>query len=315
MQGTPDLIRLKAAEVERFLHNALARKRRVAVDQQKHGVFTVRIARSVDFRTGASHGDGVDELQVAGVETERQVHLAAGSCDPIGAVAHMIFHVTAAEVQLRIDVFKLAKNVLRMLAHDVGQDIEASAVRHGHDDFVDALLTGFFNGHVEQGDQAFRAFERKAFRTGILALNKLFKNYGIGQPGKNSQLLFAADFGTVLRRLHAFLQPLAHVVVVDVHEFDTDGTTVGMLQTLNHFTQCTDIGSRYRIRGHHAIQIGLGKAVELGFKFRLRPLASRVDQCQRSCVHVSGTPAPADRRVLGRRRPQDRAVPPWLQTH
>ena len=78
VQRAADGVAGQLAEVERLLDDALAGEGGVAVDQQRHHACRGSRSplRSCLARTPAQ-GHGVDELQVAGVEAQRQVDLPA----------------------------------------------------------------------------------------------------------------------------------------------------------------------------------------------------------------------------------------------
>ena len=63
----------------------------------------------------------------------------------------MILHITAgAHIQLWIEVGKFPKDLAGALRHDVCEHVQAPAVRHAEDDFIDAVLAGSFNRQVQK---------------------------------------------------------------------------------------------------------------------------------------------------------------------
>ena len=64
---------------------------------------------------------------------------------------------------------------------------------HADYDFANAVLAGALQRHIEQGDQAFRPFERKALRTDVFLLQEFFKHHRVAQLVENSQLLAATQ--------------------------------------------------------------------------------------------------------------------------
>ena len=154
----------KLAHVEHFLHDALAGERGVAVDDDGHAALALRVADAVLLRADAALHDRADEFQVARIEAQRQVNLAVRARDPIGAVAEVVLHVAAAVMQFGIDVGELAEDLLRALAHDVGQHVQPAAVGHAEHDFLHAVFGRALDRHIQQRNQALAPFERKALR-------------------------------------------------------------------------------------------------------------------------------------------------------
>ena len=106
----------------------------------------------------------------------------------VGAVAKVILHITTAHLQLRIDVIKFAEDLRWALAHDVCQHIQSPAMRHRQHDQISPLTSSSFDRHIEQWNETLGTFERKAFGPNVFLLNELFKNNGVAQSFKNSDL-------------------------------------------------------------------------------------------------------------------------------
>src|SRR5437867_5564662 len=116
---------------------------------------------------------------------------------PFTAVSEVIFHVAAAHVQVGVQIRELAKNLARALGHDVRQNIQAAAVSHGHDNFIDALPAGALNSEIEEGYQALRAFKRETFGPDEFLADEFFENYRVGETRQNSKLFSAAELDVV----------------------------------------------------------------------------------------------------------------------
>ena len=67
------------AQVERLLHDPFADEGRVAVDQDRHAPLVAEVGAAVLLGPRQPQGHRVDELQVAGIEAEREVDLAGRS--------------------------------------------------------------------------------------------------------------------------------------------------------------------------------------------------------------------------------------------
>ena len=179
----------------------------------------------------------------------------------------MVLDVAAAAIKLGVDVLELAEDVLGRLADDVRQDVEPAAMGHGHDDRLDALPAGLFDGQIQQRDEAFGPFQRKALGADELAADELLEDHRVGQPGEDADLLVAAELQAVLRFLHRVLQPLADFQVVDVHELDADGPAVGVAEPVENVAERLVVRPGQRIGREAAVEVGFGKAPELRFQF------------------------------------------------
>jgi predicted metalloprotease len=76
----------------------------------RHHRGALGVAEAVLLGPHAAHGHRVHELEVAGVEAEREVHLRPVRV-MVRAVAQVVLHVAAADVQLGIGVRELAEDL------------------------------------------------------------------------------------------------------------------------------------------------------------------------------------------------------------
>src|SRR5882724_10437470 len=146
------------------------------MDEQRHPALALGVTRAVLLGARAAERNRVDEFQMAGIETQREMNFLAVSSCPIRAVAQMIFHVTPAPLRFPFCVRKLAKNLTRALAHYIGQHIEPPAMGHTEDDFLNPLRPSLLNGEIEQRNQALGTFQRKAFGAHELFADELFES-------------------------------------------------------------------------------------------------------------------------------------------
>lgn len=116
---------------------------------------------------------------------------------------------------------ELAKNVLQRLATNVGQDVEPAAVRHAHDDGLDAELARLVNELLHGGDEHVAALEPEPLLGRPLAGEEVFKAGGAGYAGHDEAL---GLLGQVRRpgRLKLAPYPVALLHGVDEHELDAD---------------------------------------------------------------------------------------------
>ena len=121
-----------------------------------------RVVRAVLLGAHAAQRHRVHKLEMARVETKRQMHLFARRRRPIVAVTQMIFHVTVTDGQLRI-IGKLAENLARAFANDIGQHVQAAAMSHAENDFLDALCRRPFRSPGPAAESNFHSLRAKNF--------------------------------------------------------------------------------------------------------------------------------------------------------
>ena len=287
-----DVVGRKLRQVERLLDDSLAGEGGVAVDQEEHRPVAQVVADPVLLGAHAAHRHRVDELEVARVERQREVDPAAVLRGPVARVTHVVLHVAAARVLLRVEVLELAEDVPGRLADDVGEHVQAAAVGHAEDDLHRALRCDLFDRQVEQGDQALGALERKALGSQVLLLNELLEHRGVDQLPQDPDLLVAAELNPVAADLHPFLQPGSDLQVVDVHELGADVVAVRFAHPFEHFAHRRRVGAGDAGGRHRAVQVAIADAQALEFEFlgQHGRVAERVDVG----VKVAADPVVAD---------------------
>src|SRR5580700_8290612 len=103
---------------------------------------------------------------------------------------------------------------------------------HAKHNLLDALFRGFFNGQVEQWNQTFAAFERKALRTDKFFADEFLEGDRIRQPREDADLFLAGELQPVASPFHALLQPAPNAEMVDVHVLHADGAAISIAQLL-----------------------------------------------------------------------------------
>ena len=160
MKRSPHRIRVELAEIESFLNNALACKRSIAVDQNHQTAPAIGIACTILFCAHPPERDWIHKFQMAWIETERQMNLAAGNRLPVGAITQVILHIAVTvRVEFRIEIGEFAKDLAGTLRHDIRENIQAPAMRHSEDNFIDAVLSGSLNCQIQERNEALCSFE------------------------------------------------------------------------------------------------------------------------------------------------------------
>src|SRR5581483_1435349 len=87
-------------QIQRFLNDPLGGEGGVAMNQQRHAPRAPGVPGAVLLRARPAKRDWVDEFQMAGIETQREMDFPPGSSLPVAAVAEMILDVAAASVKV-----------------------------------------------------------------------------------------------------------------------------------------------------------------------------------------------------------------------
>ncbi len=169
--GEPDLVinddvqrparrvSVEAAQIQRFLHDSLAGKGRVSMDEQDQTLPPVGIARPVLLGPHPAQGHGIDVLQMTRIETERQVNSAVLLGLPIAAEAQVVRQVSRAVACFGPGVVEFREDLLRTLADDVRQHVQPPPMGHTHHDLGDALTRRLGDRQIQEGNQALRALQ------------------------------------------------------------------------------------------------------------------------------------------------------------
>ncbi len=137
-------IALELRQVEGLRHQALAGKRRVAVDQQRHHLAAaLRVAAPPLLGARAALHHGVHRLEVAGVGGEGDADGGAGLGEVVGGVPAVILDVAVSTRRIGSDVvLELVEDGLVRLVHDVGEHVQPPTVGHPQHDLFGTGVGG-----------------------------------------------------------------------------------------------------------------------------------------------------------------------------
>ena len=268
MERAADAVGVELAQIERLLDDSLAGEGGVAVDQQHHPRLPGEIADPVLAGPDASDGDGIDELEVAGIEAEREVDVAAVGGTVIARMAEVVLHIAAADMELRVEIGELTEDPLGALPHDISEDVEPAAVGHGEDDIANPLRGRAFDRHLEERDERFAPLEGEALRPEEPLLDELLEHRSTCHLPVDAQLLAPIELHPVFAPLHPHLEPLPHAKIVHVHELHADRPAVGVPQALDDLAQRHRLRSLDRVGGERPVHVLLGEVVEPGIELR-----------------------------------------------
>src|ERR1035438_4046542 len=226
VDGAADGVSGEVGVVHRLGEDALSGERGVAVHEQGEIFFAAAFPGAGLLGARRADGDGVDGFQVAGIRDQVDMNFSATARGVFAGRAHVVFHVAGAKNAARIDVFESGKDLLRGALGDVGDDVEAAAMAHTHDELDGAALGGGIENFVDQRDQSGDAFEGEALAAEIALLHDLLEDVGAEEQVEDALLYFFCDLETLRGRFHLLVNPAAAFGGVDVIDFDADGARV-----------------------------------------------------------------------------------------
>ena len=204
----------------------------------------------------------VDDLQVAGVERQAQMHRAARGGD-VAREALVVLHVARGQV-LGGGVVELGEQILGHLAQGVDQHVEPAAVGHADDHLLHAVGAGALHHFVHRRDEALATFQREALLADVLGVQEALQPFGGGQPVEDVLLLVDREIGLAADAFEPLLPPALFGRIGAVHELGTDRAAVGLAQRLHDLAQRHVLGlAEVRVRGAELdVHVGLAQVVE-----------------------------------------------------
>ena len=195
---------------------------------------------------------------MTGVVSEREAHPAPVGRDVIGRVAEVVLHVV---VPLRIGRrelrLELAEDRLQRFLHDVGEEVDAAAVRHADRELLDPHGGCARHQRLEHGDQRGGALQREALLAGVARMEELLEAVGCEHGAQQPEPGRVGELRPVARGLHARLEPLALARIGDVHELGAERAAVGLAQRVHELAQ-------------RALELAVERGLDLAIQVRFR---------------------------------------------
>src|ERR1700728_123128 len=91
------------------------------------------------------------------------------------------------------------------LAHHLGQDVEAAAMRHADHDFLDAEIAAALDDLLERRNQRFRTVEAEALGAGKFEIAEFLEAFGFDQLHQDGAAALAGETDLLVRALDALL--------------------------------------------------------------------------------------------------------------
>ncbi len=215
---------------------------------------------------------------MGGIEGEGKVNNAAQGLH-VGTEALVIFHVAGEAVVHPGDVVgKLLKQDAGGLAHDVGEEVEASAVRHADNDFRNALRTRPLNRFVDERNKGLSALQREAFFAGKFRVEISFHAFRRDQRPQQFSALVGFQFFAGPGGFDAALQPVFLVGIGNRHILKANRSGVGLAQQLHNVAELHVVGSHQIPGVEHQIHVGVRQTERLGVQVADLRLNTQVDR-------------------------------------
>ncbi len=266
-------------EVEGLGHDALAREGRVAVYEDRQ----VRVVLDLHPRLGAVTGsqhqvllgahnafdDGTDRFEVRGVRRHRDVDGHATGILEDAARTLVVLDVAAALDALGVEVaLEFAEDVAVGLAHDVGEHVETSAVRHGDHGFARALVRGDVEHRLQRHDRRLATLESESLLAHVARVQEALEDLGFTEGVENMSLL--VDAGHRLHALDPLLDPSLLLGIHDVAVLDADRATVGVAQDRQDLLEGRFVQPGEAVHHEGALQVPDGQPVGRQVQLRVK---------------------------------------------
>ena len=237
--------------------------------------------------------DRVDCLQVRRVGGERQMNGAPADF-AVDRGAEVVFDVARAVNMLGVGriALELGKDRGERLADEIGEQVEAPAMRHADDEFADAERAAATQDRFQRRHQGFGALDAEALGAGITAVEKALKGLRGRQDLQNFLFVGRRQLCIATPRLEFLLDPGALGRDLDVHVLDADLAAVGGSQDRDDLAQARALVAEDVVEEDLAVEIGLCEAIAAVIKLGIRPApveAERIEIGFEMPAHAIGT--------------------------
>ena len=225
------------------------------------GVAVLALVQDVLLGAGDALHDWVHSLEVGRVGCKGDLDFTiAEHLQVLALGAQVVLHVTrAAELAALVVAVELAEDICQRLAHDIEQHIQTAAVRHAHDNLVEALARSGVDDGIQQRDEGLSTLEGEALLAHVFGLQEVLECLG-GVDLLQDVLLLG--IGRLWHAgLEAVLHPAALVAVQDVGVFGADLQGISSAQAGKHLAQGHLFLAAEAADVEDAVQVPDGQAV------------------------------------------------------
>jgi hypothetical protein len=147
-------------------NDSLACEGCVSVQQDGHDFLSLSVASVELLGACLSLHDRVAGFQMRGVGDDCQADVLVGDAvEALDVRAQMVLDVSGSVVR-GFEARELREHLMQRLAADVGEDVQAAAMRHTHDDRLDSQAGGCVNDLLHGRDHDLAALESEALLGG-----------------------------------------------------------------------------------------------------------------------------------------------------
>ena len=188
VDGAAGGVAVELRQVQRLGHHALAGERRVAVDQHRNHALALGIAEPVLLGAHDAFHHRIHGFQVARIRRHGDHDLACRSTSCGRRRAQVILHVARA---LRADGSMSPSNSEKIccqrLADDVGQHVQAAAMRHADRRSRGRRCAAARSSNlVQDRDRGLAAFQRESLLADEAGVQEVLELLGLDQPVQNA---------------------------------------------------------------------------------------------------------------------------------
>jgi len=293
MDAAAGVVATDAGEAEALPHDALTRKCRVAMDQNRQHLFVLGQIVAVGLlRADLAQHDGIDRFKMAGVGDQRHMDVNAVKL-AVGAGAQMIFDVARTADILRVGgaARKFVEDNAERLCHHIGEHVQATAMRHAVHDFAHAILAAIFDDRFHRRDHRFAAVQPEPLGPDVLLAEEFLPLLGLDHLGQDRLLAVGRELDRLVLALDAFLQEAALLHIGDVHVLKADIAAVIAAQDRHDFAHAGLFQAQIAAQKYRTVHIGFGKAMifrrQVGGQILLRQ-AQRIEIGGQMPAHAIG---------------------------
>ena len=265
-------VSLELAHLQGLVDDTLTREGSITMHEDWQDREVVRVAQSVEFGPADALEDRIDGFEVTRVGGNRRLDGVAGGCGELTLVTEVVLDVTRSLGVHRLGIaLELTEDLPVGLADDVGQHVETTTVRHADADLVEAVVGSQVAQCGQQDDGRLATLEAEPLLTDELGLQEGLEDLGLIELVEDLQVHLAGE-GLVLL-LETILEPLALLVVSDVHVLDAHRRGVGVTQDREDLTQGHDgatLPGEVRDR-EGAVHVPQGEAVAVEHEVVVEP--------------------------------------------
>ena len=198
-------VSLETGKAETFGDHALTRESRVAMDEERQDFRALDdIVQLILLGAHLAEDDGIDDLEMRRVRGQRKMDAVVVEV-AVGRGAKMIFDVAGAfdVVGRKGAALEFVENRPVRLPHDLGQHIEAAAVRHAEDDVLDPQGAAALDDLFERRHHGFGAVKAKPLRARVFHVEEFLESLRFDELRQDGALAFLGEGNFLVRGLRS----------------------------------------------------------------------------------------------------------------